>query len=205
MINGITFDEQQVKAENMAHLVKTFGNGSNGITRGCNITYDSDNMYISEGYLLIQGRQIQVIGNHTFALEKVTTGEQYCNVVYEIDLSKTNTEDTFNQGTLKTVASSSGYPAVTQQDLEDNPTGVYQYLLAQYHSSTSGIDSFTVKASKIDADWLRESEFASRFNSSFKSSFDSSFKSSFNDSFSSSFETAFAKHFSLSGTTLKIT
>lgn len=193
MIKGITFDEQTVKAENMAHFMKKFSCDANGITRGCGISYDSDNMYISEGYLLIQGREIQIIGTHSFALEKVTTGEQYCRVVYEIDLSKSNTEDAFNQGALKTLTSSSGYPSVTQQDLEDNPEGIYQYLLAQYHSSSSGIDSFTVKASEVNTDWMKDSAFSSRF------------ESAFNSAFSSSFESSFASHFSLSGTTLNIT
>lgn len=163
MIKGITFDEQTVKAENMAHFMRVFSANSNGITRGCEITSDSDNMYISAGYMLIMGREIQVIGTHTVPLTKVATGEQYCRVVYEIDLSKSNTDEVFNQGTIKTLTSSSGYPELTQQDLEDEPTGVYQLLLAQYHSSTSGIDLFTSKADKVDASWMNEAAFKKHF------------------------------------------
>lgn len=148
MISGITFDQQAIKAEDMAHFMKTFSSGTNGITRGCGITSDNSNMYIAEGYLLIQGREIKIIGTQTVPFETVTTGEEYCSVVIEIDLSKTNTETVCNQLNIKTLTSSSGYPTLTQQDLEDNPTGTYQYLLAQYHVSASGADSFTVKTTQ---------------------------------------------------------
>lgn len=146
MISGITFDQQTIKAEDMAHFMKTFSAGTCGITRGCEITSDSSNIYISEGYLLIQGREIKIIGTQTIALNSVSTGEEYCNVVIEIDLSKSNTETVCNQLAIKTVASSSGYPALTQQDLEDNPEGMYQFLLAQYHTTVSGVDNIIVKA-----------------------------------------------------------
>ncbi len=149
MISGITFDQQAIKAEDMAHFMRTFSANADGITRGCEITSDGTNMYMSEGYLLIQGRMIKIIGTQTIAFNKATTGEQYCAVVIEIDLSKANTETACNQLAIKTVTSSSGYPTLTQQDLEEEPTGVYQYLLAQYHTSTSGIDSFAVKAGAV--------------------------------------------------------
>jgi hypothetical protein len=149
MISGITFDQQAIKAEDMAHFMKTFSLDVSGITRGCAITSDSSNMYMAEGYLLIQGREIKIIGTQTVAFETVTTGEEYCRVVIEIDLSKSNTETACNQLAIKTLTSSSGYPALTQQDLEDSPTGIYQYLLAQYHVSVSGVDSFAAKAADV--------------------------------------------------------
>lgn len=163
MISGITFDEQTIKSADMANFLRKFGGNQNGITRGCEITSDSSNMYISEGYFLLQGRQIRVTGTHTVTLNKVTTGEQFCRVVLELDMSKTNTEDACNQLSLKTLTSSSGYPTLTQQDLEENPTGTYQYMLAQYHTTASGIDSFAVQASEIDVSYLKESDLASHF------------------------------------------
>lgn len=150
MISGITFDQQAIKAEDMAHFMKAFSSDAVGITRGCEVTSDSSNLYISEGYLLIQGRQIKITGTQTVPFNTVTTGEQYCRVVIEIDLSKANTETACNQLSIKTLTSSSGYPSLTQQDLEENPTGTYQYLVAQYHTSISGIDSFTAKAGNAD-------------------------------------------------------
>lgn len=149
MIRGITFDQQAIKAEDMAHFMRKFSANANGITRGCNITNDSSKMYISEGYMIFQGRQVEIIGTQEVSFETVTTGELYCVVVMEIDLSKSNTETACNQLALKTLTSSSGYPSLTQQDLEDNPTGKYQYELARYRVSTSGMDSFKSSASEV--------------------------------------------------------
>ncbi len=163
MISGITFDEQTIKSADMANLVKKFSGSQNGITKGCTITSDGSNMYISDGYLLIQGRQIRVTGTHTVPLETVTTGELYCSVVLELDMSKENTETQLNQLSLKTITSSSGYPALTQQDLEDNPDGTYQYLLAQYHVLVSGVENFSVQASEIDVSYLRAADLKNYF------------------------------------------
>lgn len=163
MISGITFDEQTIKSADMANFLRKFGGNQDGITKGCTITSDSSNMYIAEGYFLIQGRQIRVTGTHTVSFEKVASGEEYCRVVLELDMSKTNTEEACNQLSLKTLTSSSGYPTLTQQDLEDNPTGKYQYLLAQYHASASGTDSFVTKATDIDVSYLKDADLKQHF------------------------------------------
>lgn len=163
MISGITFDQQTIKAEDMAHFMKTFSADANGITRGCEITSDASNMYMSEGYLIIQGREIKITGTQTVAFNTVSSGEQYCSIVIEIDLSKSNTETACNQLSIKTLTSSSGYPALTQQDLDDNPTGTYQYLLAQYHASSSGVDSFVAKAGEVDTTFMKEADFTAHF------------------------------------------
>ena len=146
MIRGITFDQQLIKAEDMAHFMRTYSASTAGITRGCEITSDESNIYIAEGYMLIQGREIKITGTHEIPFESVTSGEEYCRVVLEIDLSKSNTEDVCNQLDMKTIMNSSGYPELTQQDLEDEPTGIYQYLIAQYHVNVEGVDSFEIKA-----------------------------------------------------------
>lgn len=146
MIRGITFDQQLIKAEDMAHFMRTYSASAAGITRGCEVTSDESNIYIAEGYMLIQGREIKITGTHEIPFESVTSGEEYCRVVLEIDLSKSNTEDVCNQLDMKTIMNSSGYPELTQQDLEEEPTGTYQYLIAQYHVNVEGVDSFEVKA-----------------------------------------------------------
>lgn len=158
MINGITFDEQTITAANMGHFMNVFSGKQTGITQGCEITSDADNMYIDAGYMLICGRQVQIIGNQTVPLETVDSGELFCMVVFEIDLTKTNTESTFLQGTIKTLSSASAYPVPTQNDLDEGGT-LYQYALAKYHATVSGADSFTDLTSDIDAGWMKESKF----------------------------------------------
>lgn len=158
MINGITFDEQTITAANMAHFMNVFSGHQNGVTQGCEITNDASNLYIAPGYFLIHGRQVQIVGTQTVALERVSSGALYCLVVFEIDLSKTNTETSFLQGTIRTLTSASAYPVPTQEDLDDGGT-VYQYPLARYHVTSSGADSFTDLTEDVAVDWMSEGKF----------------------------------------------
>lgn len=203
MISGITFDQQSIKAEDMAHFMKTFSADANGITRGCGITSDSNNMYMAEGYLLIQGREIKITGTQTVALNKVTTGEQYCRVVIEIDLSKSNTETVCNQLSIKTLTSSSGYPLLTQQDLEDYPEGKYQFLLAQYHTTVSGVDSFAAKAAEADATFMKKSDADSTYAT--KKDVESTYLKKSDADSKYITESDFSAHFTMSGSDLYIT
>jgi len=158
MIKGITFDEQTVAAANDGHIYNVLAQGETGITQGCNITSDSSNMYIDTGYMLICGRQVQVVSMETVPLETVSSGELYCKVVYQIDLTQTNTENDFLQGSIVTLTNSSGYPAVTQDDLDDGGT-LYQYPLAQYHVTVGGADSFTDLTQDADLIFMKASQF----------------------------------------------
>ena len=157
MINGITFDEQTITAANMAHFMNVFSGHQNGVTQGCEITSDANNLYIAPGYFLIHGRQVQIVGTQTVPLEHVDSGALYCLVVFEIDLTKTNTETSFLQGTIRTLTSASAYPAPTQEDLDDGGT-VYQYPLARYHVTSSGVDNFTDRTGSVDVDWIPASK-----------------------------------------------
>lgn len=158
MINGITFDEQTISAANMGHFMNVFSGHQSGVTQGCEITNDANNMYISAGYFLIMGRQVQIVGNQAVPLESVDSGGLYCVVVFEIDLSKVNTESSFLQGTIKTLTSASAYPVPTQEDIDDAGT-VYQYPLARYHVTSSGVDNFTNLTNEVDVDWVPASKF----------------------------------------------
>ena len=158
MIKGITFDEQTISAANMGHFMNVFSGKQTGVTQGCTITNDTTNLYIDAGYFLICGRQVQIIGTQTVPFETVLSGELYCKVVFEIDLTKVNTENDFLQGTIKTLTNSSGYPTVTQDDLDDGGT-LYQYEIAKYHVTVSGPDNVTDLTNAISVDWMPESKF----------------------------------------------
>lgn len=158
MINGITFDEQTITAANMGHFMNVFSGKQTGVTQGCEITNDTSNMYIAAGYFLIVGRQVQIVGTQTVPFETVDSGGLYCKVVFEIDLTKTNTESSFLQGTIKTLTSASAYPAPTQNDIDNGGT-LYQYPLAQYHVTSGGVDSFTDLTSEVDVNWIPASKF----------------------------------------------
>ena len=159
MIKGITFDEQDVTAANDGHVRNLFTKGQSGFTQGCMVTHDDDNTYIASGYMMIKGRQLQVLGTQTIPHETVSSGELYCLLVYQIDLTKTNTSISFQQGSVETLTSASGYPAATQQDIDAGGT-LYQWPIAQYHVNPNGIDSYKILASSIDMDWMPKKRFS---------------------------------------------
>lgn len=159
MIKGITFDMQQVTAANMGHFMNVFSSYQSGITQGCEVTSDASNLYIAPGYMLLCGRQVQIVGTQTVPLETVASGEQYCVVVFQIDLTKQNTSSVFLQGTIETLTSSSGYPTVTQQDIDDGGT-LYQWPIAKYHVTASGADSFTDLTETVDTTWISKGRFS---------------------------------------------
>ena len=76
----------------------------------------------------------------------------YCKLVIEIDLDKTNTESDFQQGTYKIVKSASGYPNLTQTNIVKNNAGVYQYELARFKTTSSGITDFQDMRTFLDFD-----------------------------------------------------
>ncbi|HAC61272.1 MAG TPA: hypothetical protein DCF66_03780 [Lachnospiraceae bacterium] len=157
MIKGITFDEQTISAANMGHFMNVFSGHQSGVTGGCELTHDTSNMYIGAGYMLISGRQVQIIGTQTIPFVTVASGELYCLTVFQIDLSKTNTESDFLQGTIETLTSSSGYPVPQQDDLDNGGT-IYQLPIARYHASVSGVDSFQDMLKNVAVDWLPASK-----------------------------------------------
>ncbi|MDD2954359.1 MAG: hypothetical protein PHC95_14615, partial [Parabacteroides sp.] len=75
---------------------------------------------------MAQGRLLNIYGAHTVAIPVVETGDQYVQLVYEIDLSKTNTVTNFQQGAFKLLTSFDGWQSYTQQDLFD---GGYIYQI----------------------------------------------------------------------------
>ena len=157
MIKGITFDEQSISAANMGHFMNVFSGKQTGITQGCAITSDASNLYIAAGYMLICGRQVQIVGNQTVPFLSVASGELFCKIVFQIDLTKTNTESDFLQGTIETLSSASAYPVATKNDLDEGGT-LYQFELAQYHVTSSGVDSVVDLTNAVSVDWLPKSK-----------------------------------------------
>lgn len=138
---GITFDKQILTSRQHAHFQKLFLNGTDGITKGCEVSQSSGNVYVQKGFFVISGRFVEVTGVETIQTPSVTSGTLYCKTVYEIDLSKVNTESNFTQGYFKTLTSPSGYPALIQEDLDNDGT-IYQMPFCQYTKTTEAIGSF---------------------------------------------------------------
>lgn len=140
-IRGITFVNQIVKSDDDASLHNMLLSGRSGVMKGCSTTFDSSHIYVTSGQFVILGRQIEVQGTETITPEAVAEGKKYCRLVFEIDLSKINTTETFGQGYFKVLSSSVSYPDVTQEDLTAEGT-IYQYPWARFTQTVNGIANF---------------------------------------------------------------
>lgn len=117
-ISGVTFDGCSVSARD--HGVLFSGILPDGVLRGCDISYAGGVCTISPGYLIACGRVIEVESTTTVPV----TGTQYSQIVLTIDASVPNF-------TLSSVASSSTvFPALTQDDINDGSSTTYQMELA---------------------------------------------------------------------------
>lgn len=141
MINGITFSECLITSSDFAHFMYTMLGNTDGVTKGCEISVANDLIYVQKGYFIQSGRMVQVVGTEELATPEVQSGQLFCKVVFEIDLTKNNTADNFTQGYFKTLTSSAGYPEVTQEDMDDGGM-IYQMPWATYTKTVNGVGDF---------------------------------------------------------------
>lgn len=144
MIRGITFDEQVFRSEDFAHYMNFFLGDSSGITKGCSITNDGKNVTIGRGYFFVKGRFLQVEDPEVISGSMFSSG--YNRIVYEIDLSKENTEVDFLQGYVKILNTS----ALTQENL-DGDGKVYQFPFCHFNWDGT-ISSFVIDAPTLALD-----------------------------------------------------
>lgn len=90
-----------------------------------------------------------IVGTETIQID---SGNFYCLLVLEIDLSKESTKETFNQVSFKILTSSTAYPSVTQQDINkiNVSNKLYQLEFARFKTSASGITDFQDKRTFLD-------------------------------------------------------
>lgn len=143
MLKGHVFKEQIFGNQIFALFINTFLNGQNGVSNnyknGMQVTYSGTNITVQSGAVCIQGRFLE---EDTSTPISTGTDTSYCKLVIEIDLDKQNTEQQLLQATYKIVKSSSSYPNLTQNDIVKNNAGIYQYELARFKTSSSGISEF---------------------------------------------------------------
>lgn len=152
MVKGHTYSEQLFESEAFRHFVNTFLNKESGITKGCEITQTSNTIEIGQGFFVIMGGLLE---EDTGTSMSVPTEAGYYRLVYEIDLSKVNTEAEFNQGSYKFVKGVGAYSNLTQEDL-DNDGNVYQFEFCQFRVTESGIQDFIDKRTFLDFDNIYE-------------------------------------------------
>lgn len=143
MLKGHVFSKQLFNNPIFALFINTFLNGINGVSNnyknGMQVTYSGSNVTVDSGAVCIQGRFLE---EDTYTTLAAGTNTAYCKLVIEIDLDKENTESEFTQASYKIVTSTSSYPNLTQSNIVKNVAGIYQYELARFRTSASGITEF---------------------------------------------------------------
>lgn len=145
---GVTFNKQTCKSEDDALIFHTFLNGCSGKIKGCAVTYDAHNVYMSTGYFMAYGRLVNIFGAETLTPVAIPTGTQYNRLVFTIDLSKENTAAEFKQGFFQFLSSYDAYPTLTRQDLFNGGT-VYQIPIAKFTLTVSGIGNFVEEMGSV--------------------------------------------------------
>lgn len=143
MLKGQVFARQLFQNQIFALFINTFLNGRNGVSNNylnsMAVTYSGNNVTIASGAVCIQGRFLE---ENTSSTISAGTDTAFCKLVIEIDLDKQNTEESFEQGAYKIIKGANSYPALTQTDIVGTNEGVYQYELARFKNSSSGITEF---------------------------------------------------------------
>lgn len=153
MLKGHVFSKQIFGNPIFALFINTFLNGQNGVSdnykNGMAISYSGSNVTVASGAVCIQGRFLEEDTSTTLS---AGTNSGYCKLVIEINLDEINTESDFNQASYKILTSASGYPSLTQTNIVKNNSGVYQYELARFRTSSSGITNFQDMRTFLDFD-----------------------------------------------------
>ena len=138
MLRGHVFKSQTFANEVFGLFIDTFLQGNMGIVRGCELSSTNNSVTVGAGYFCIKGRFLEILGEDTVNV----SSNGYYSLICEIDLSQENTKEDFNQGSIKVVSDTSGYPTLTQQDINNGGT-MYQYEFARFRVTDSGITDFT--------------------------------------------------------------
>ncbi|HIS38573.1 MAG TPA: hypothetical protein IAB45_03580 [Candidatus Onthousia faecavium] len=150
MLKGHSYNDQIYYSVADRLINNTFLNGTNGIFQnegsGCSLSNTSNSVTISDGFFIVQGGLTEIVNSET--LQVVLDGS-YCVLVYELDMSKDNTDTSFVQGQFKVLTGQSSYPALTKQKLTEN-TGIYQYEFARFRALTTGITDFVDNRTFLD-------------------------------------------------------
>lgn len=119
MIRGITYDKQLFKSNDFALMTNKFFSNNDGKVNGCNLSTSGNTIIMDTGWFIASGYYTNI------STQEVIEATQSGTLVYEIDLSKTNTIQSFNQGSFKIITGTA-----RQDDLFNNGT-IYQLPIAE--------------------------------------------------------------------------
>ena len=133
---GVTFAEQPLTPSDDAVLRRAFL--SDGVLEGCAFSYSGSTLTMEAGAFLICGRQVRHTTVQQWPVVDAQSG--FARLVITADLSRTATEDTFDQVNehIEYAASADGFAVLEETDI--NKAGVrYQIEACVVSLGTSGI------------------------------------------------------------------
>ena len=151
MLKGHVFKKQRFGNEIFALFIDTFLAQKCGIAKNykekMEVVKNGNTVTILSGCVCIRGRFVEEDTSTTLA---AGTDSAYCRLVLEIDLSKENTDEHLLQADYKILKGTDRYPILTQTDIVANNSGIYQFQLAQFRTTSNGITDFVDKRTYLD-------------------------------------------------------
>lgn len=150
MLKGHVFKKQRFGNEIFALFMDTFLNSTSGIfnyKENMEVVKSGNSITILSGCTIIRGRPLEEDTSTTLA---VGTDASYCRLVIEINLSKENTDSQLIQAEYKILKGTDNYPSLIQTDIVANNSGIYQFELAQFRTTSNGIVDFVDKRTYLD-------------------------------------------------------
>lgn len=131
-LKGITFPNQSMSPKDWGREFEALI--SDGILKGCEVTYSGSRVYIAPGYFVLKGRLIKIDSQISFNV----SGSGYGQIRLGIDNSATSTTSTNNQASATLVTSTTGsFASLTQDDVNGDGTKYEVELgVASYTSGT---------------------------------------------------------------------
>ncbi len=142
-INGIVFDNQAPTAKGIRG---GFASAlSDGIVDGCDISYNGNIISMSPGILNVAGGLVSITGYENVS---VTGTSGYARVSIVLDLSRTSTEQEFNQVYFEVDYSSSanGFNTLIKNDVNIGTGTIYKAELCVVSLGSSGVTGIVRKA-----------------------------------------------------------
>lgn len=154
MIKGYVFDRQKYPAAPFAKTLEEILNHNEGFVDASRLSYTNNSITLDAGNVIVKGRAFSIIENETIAIDPTQSGELYCVLIFEIDLSKESSSSTFKQVEMRILTSAIDYPSLTKQDInsEKEEDIIYQYEIAKFKNTTTGIQGFKDNRTFLDFD-----------------------------------------------------
>jgi hypothetical protein len=136
---GVTFADQNVTPSDDGQLHRAML--PDGILSGCAFYTSGTTLTMGVGSLMLCGRQVRHSAEQSWNISGATSG--YARLVLTVDLSRSSTEDAFDQvnDSIEYAASLAGFPELETSDI--NSAGVrYQAAVCTVLLSASGISGF---------------------------------------------------------------